>query len=402
MFISNNLFYKNLLPLGLQRKFTNQSQTKIGIYPDSFDPPTLGHIDAIEKASKLFRKVHVYIAMNPNKKAFFSLKDRVKMLELATKHTQNVYIHPDKGNFSNFAEANKASFLLQVIRNSSDCEIDEKMYKINKAIGGLETFSIFCPQHLNHISSSLVRTHLPFGNKVKPLISSPVAEWLIENGQLFMPVTPLNYANKRLKAAGILPYAQNKDGRIYVLLGRQSFYNHSSDGLWKGFGGVQEKKETLIETAVREAKEETRGVLGIDSPCYNIKALALDHIIATVHHQKKYVQFMVPVPWNPEVPKRFSKLKVSDPYQLEKTALCWVEFHNLYNTLAAIHKETLKTGLSPTKTNYCFTVRSQKGPLELDKDFVETLLINYRNPYDSIHQLACEQFPVLSSQASDE
>ncbi len=214
-------------------------------------------------------------------------------------------------------------------------------------------------------------------------------------------IISLTYDNAQLKAAGVVPYSKAKNGKVYVLLGRQALYPHASAGLWKGFGGRRDDGETLIFTALREAKEESRAVLGPENCCYNSENLSLDHAIVSEHYQSKYLQLMIPVPWDKDAPSRFESLANSDPYQMEKLAIEWVAFEDLYKVLKEANHASLESGCLPRQMNRTFKVSVDTNLLPLANDFVETLLANFRNEQDSVHLLAKNVMPIPFSLSTD-
>lgn len=210
-----------------------------------------------------------------------------------------------------------------------------------------------------------------------------------------------NYDNPKLKAAGVLPYALGPDGKVYVLLGRQCISTIPSSGLWKGFGGKRDPGEILVTTAFREAKEESRAVLGENNPIYDLNKIAFDQVITTEHYNFKYVQLMAPVVWDAEVEERFQGIFSADVHVMEKLAVRWVAFEELYKVLQEAHQASIDQKCIPSQINRILHVKSGDDYLPLARDFVETLSANYRNPNDSIHLLAKNKYPVSSSFSTD-
>jgi 8-oxo-dGTP pyrophosphatase MutT (NUDIX family) len=212
-----------------------------------------------------------------------------------------------------------------------------------------------------------------------------------------------DYDNLSLKAAGVLPYAYADDGKVYVLLGRQAISKIPSSGMWKGFGGKRDPGETLIRTALREAKEESRAVLGDNNPIYDLASFPFDQAIVTAHYHFKYLQVMAPVAWDPEVAQRFQQIYSASPYEMEKLEVRWVAFEELYAALVEAHQAALDQKCAfPSDMNRIIHVKVENDFLPLARDFVETLLANYRNPHDSIHLLARNQVVVPASFSDDQ
>lgn len=205
------------------------------------------------------------------------------------------------------------------------------------------------------------------------------------------------YDNPNLKAAGILPYTLADDGKVYVLLGRQAISSIPSSGMWKGFGGKRDPGETLFFTALREAKEESRAVLGEENPLYDPNEFPLDQVIVTEHYNFKYLQLMAPVKWDPDAPKRFQLIFSEDPHIMEKLEVRWVLFEELYKVLGEANQASIDQNCLPSQINRILHVKDGEDYLPLARDFVETLIINYRNDQDSIHLLNHNQMPIPAS-----
>jgi len=209
------------------------------------------------------------------------------------------------------------------------------------------------------------------------------------------------YDNSQLKAAGILPYALAEDGKVYVLLGRQTISTIPSSGMWKGFGGKRDPGEILFITALREAKEESRAIFGKEAALYNPELFPLSETLVTEHYNFKYLQLMSPVAWDPNIPEKFNYIYSTDPHVMEKLEVRWVAFEDLYQAIQEAHQASLEQKCLPSQINRIIHVKAGNDYLPLARDFVETLTANYRNPQDSIHLLSKNQMPVHSSFSND-
>ena len=103
---------------------------KKAIYAGSFDPVTLGHMDIIERAAKLFDVLVVAVLENPNKKSLFTVAERKHHLELATKHIENVEVASFQGLFVDFAKEIGADVAVRGLRNTLDFSAEYPMYLI--------------------------------------------------------------------------------------------------------------------------------------------------------------------------------------------------------------------------------------------------------------------------------
>lgn len=153
---------------------------KVGIYPGSFDPMTVGHLDIIERAAKLVDQLVVAVLINPNKRqGLLDHKSRKKALESATMHLENVEVVCFTGLLIDCAKAVGASVVVRGIRSGKDLDMELGMAQINKQLGeGLETIFLMTAPEYACISSSVVRELIAFGGNFKPYVPKSVYEQL--------------------------------------------------------------------------------------------------------------------------------------------------------------------------------------------------------------------------------
>jgi len=131
---------------------------KTAIFPGSFDPITNGHVDLVERSSKLFDKVIVAIGLNDQKKYLFTLEQRQKWLVKICQQFPNVTVSDYKGLTVNYAKEEKADFLVRGLRNASDFDYEKTISQLNNIVGaGLETVFFIAQPGMGHISSTIVR-----------------------------------------------------------------------------------------------------------------------------------------------------------------------------------------------------------------------------------------------------
>ena len=129
-----------------------------GIYPGSFDPVTNGHIDIIERASKLFDKLFVCVAINPNKKSYFSLDEKINMLKEATKKFENVEIVSTEGLVVKKAKELNAQAIVRGLRAVTDFEFEFQLAAANEYIDPtIEMVFLMSSTGKGFISSSTVK-----------------------------------------------------------------------------------------------------------------------------------------------------------------------------------------------------------------------------------------------------
>lgn len=149
------------------------------VYPGSFDPPTNGHLDLIQRGSKIFDELTVAILRNSEKEPLFSLSDRRKMLEAMTVDFPNVTIDTFDGLTVEYAMKIGASAVLRGIRAISDYEYELQMALMNRKLQpGLETVFMMPAEKYSYLSSRLVREIAQLGGSVDCLVPDIVAERL--------------------------------------------------------------------------------------------------------------------------------------------------------------------------------------------------------------------------------
>jgi pantetheine-phosphate adenylyltransferase len=144
--------------------------------PGSFDPPTNGHIDVIERTSRHFERVIVAVIANPSKQSLFSLEERKNMLGEALAHLNNVSIDSFDGLLVDFARRSDVSVVVKGLRAVSDFEYELQMAEMNAALApGLDTMFVTAKPAWAFLSSSLVKEVARFGGPVEGLVPEAVA-----------------------------------------------------------------------------------------------------------------------------------------------------------------------------------------------------------------------------------
>jgi pantetheine-phosphate adenylyltransferase len=148
----------------------------IAIYPGSFDPITLGHLDLIERGARLFTRVIVAVLRNPNKIPLFTVNQRLEQIRLSTQHLPNVEVDSFDGLTVNYAKMRGAQVLLRGLRAISDFEVELQMAHINKTLSThVETVFLATSNEYSFLSSSVVREIARFGGSVDHLVPPHVA-----------------------------------------------------------------------------------------------------------------------------------------------------------------------------------------------------------------------------------
>jgi len=147
------------------------------IYPGSFDPPTNGHLDLIERGSKIFDELIVAILRNPDKDPLFNVSERVAMLEALTSQYGNVRVDTFDGLTVDYADRVGASSVLRGIRALSDYEYELQMALMNRKLRPeLETVFMMPAEKYSYLSSRLVREVAKLGGSVKGLVPELVEQ----------------------------------------------------------------------------------------------------------------------------------------------------------------------------------------------------------------------------------
>jgi pantetheine-phosphate adenylyltransferase len=150
---------------------------KKALFPGTFDPPTKGHEDIINRSLNVCDKLFIGIAINPSRiQTVFSIDERIKMLKIITQHDERIEIVAFNDLVVDFAKKNNIDFLIRGLRAFSDFEYEFRMALANRHIGGLETYFLMADETLTHISSSLVRELTLFNRLPKGFIPDSIEE----------------------------------------------------------------------------------------------------------------------------------------------------------------------------------------------------------------------------------
>ncbi|HQT97627.1 MAG TPA: pantetheine-phosphate adenylyltransferase [Thermodesulfobacteriota bacterium] len=151
----------------------------VAIYPGSFDPPTNGHLDIIERSSRVFSRVTVAVAVNLRKNAFFTPAERVRMLKRLTSTMGNVEVTSFRGLLVDFARAREAHILVRGIRAISDFEYEYQMAHMNRKLDQeIDTVIMMTGERHSAISSNIVKEIAQFGGRIDDLVPPLVRDIL--------------------------------------------------------------------------------------------------------------------------------------------------------------------------------------------------------------------------------
>ena len=158
---------------------TTSQPNRIAIYPGSFDPLTNGHVDIIERGSRIFDSIIVAILGNLEKTPLFSEGERVAILRDVFKGRPNVQIETFSGLLVDYAQQKKASVIVRGLRAVSDFEYEFQMALMNRHLApGIETVFMMPAEQYTYISSRLIKEVFTLGGEVTGLVPPIVEEKL--------------------------------------------------------------------------------------------------------------------------------------------------------------------------------------------------------------------------------
>lgn len=151
------------------------------IYAGSFDPVTLGHLDIIKRASKLFDSLIVAVLYNPNKKCLFTVEERKKHLEIVTSNIKNIKVTSFQGLLADFTKEIQAEVIVRGIRNTTDLVYEQQMAIINKRLNkSIETVFLTANDEHMSLSSSAVKEVAIFGGNIDFMVPTEIKRYIEE------------------------------------------------------------------------------------------------------------------------------------------------------------------------------------------------------------------------------
>ena len=149
---------------------------KLAIYPGSFDPPTLGHLDLVERGLTLFDRIVVAVATNSAKKALFSPQERLEMLAESLKGVDRVEVDSFDGLLVDYARRRNAAAILRGLRATSDFEYEFQMALVNRHLNDrVQSVFMMTDFRWHYISSTIVKEAASYGADVSAMVPDVVA-----------------------------------------------------------------------------------------------------------------------------------------------------------------------------------------------------------------------------------
>jgi pantetheine-phosphate adenylyltransferase len=153
---------------------------KIAIYPGTFDPPTLGHLDLIQRGGKIVDHLIVGIGINSTKKPLFNTEERIDLLKNITSHLDNVEIQSFSGLLMDYASSQGATIIIRGLRAISDFEFELQLAMINRRLNKtIDTIFLMPDERYSYLNSTIVKEVARLKGDISSFVSPVVAEKLI-------------------------------------------------------------------------------------------------------------------------------------------------------------------------------------------------------------------------------
>ncbi|MDR1964830.1 MAG: pantetheine-phosphate adenylyltransferase, partial [Planctomycetaceae bacterium] len=153
------------------------------IYPGSFDPFTLGHLDIVQRASRLFEHLVVGVGVNLEKRPLFSAEERVELIRLSTPHLNNIEVITYQGLTVKFVQQSGAKIMIRGVRPITDIPAELTMMMANRRLApDIETLFMIADGELAHVSSSLIKEIAPIADEAtfSNFLPKPIVQKVLE------------------------------------------------------------------------------------------------------------------------------------------------------------------------------------------------------------------------------
>lgn len=150
---------------------------RLAIYPGTFDPPTLGHMDVVERASHLFDNLIVAVGVNSAKSPLLGQEERLEAIRQSVSHLKNVKVDSFSGLLVEYARSQGAKSIVRGLRATADFEYEFQMAMINRRLADdVDSVFLMTKWEYSYLSSSIVREVALLGGDYRPLVPPAVAE----------------------------------------------------------------------------------------------------------------------------------------------------------------------------------------------------------------------------------
>ena len=148
---------------------------KIAVFPGSFDPITVGHVDMVKRALPLFDEIVVAVGVNSTKKTLFTLEQRLEWIRQVFAAYPSVRVDYFQNLTAHYCQRIGARFLLRGLRNGSDFDYEKTISQLNHIVGGgIETVFLIAQPEFSHISSTIVREIMVGGGDATPFLPAEI------------------------------------------------------------------------------------------------------------------------------------------------------------------------------------------------------------------------------------
>lgn len=156
---------------------------KTAIYPGTFDPITMGHVDVVQRGLKLFDKVIIAVADSPKKSPMFDVQTRLNMVNATFSHEKRIQTLSFDGLLVNLAQTHHASAILRGLRAASDFEYEFQLAAMNRKLDAeIESVFVMAREEYTFVSSSFIREISTMGGDVHALVPEAVRPYLPQKG----------------------------------------------------------------------------------------------------------------------------------------------------------------------------------------------------------------------------
>jgi pantetheine-phosphate adenylyltransferase len=146
------------------------------VFPGSFDPITLGHIDIIKRALPLFDELTIAIGVNVDKRYMFDVETRMQMIRNVFKNESKIKVDNYTGLTVDYCHQKNMKFILRGLRNPADFEFEKAIAQTNRILGDVETIFLLTGPETSYISSSIVRDIYRNGGDISTLVPAEIIE----------------------------------------------------------------------------------------------------------------------------------------------------------------------------------------------------------------------------------
>lgn len=149
------------------------------VYAGSFDPFTLGHMQIVDEAAKIFDEVVIAVAQNANKKNWISAEDRCWLINrLYARSRSSVTAYVCDSLLVDFMDENECEYCVRGIRNTTDMAVEHNLADINFELGNKKTIFLLAPPEVRNVSSSLVRELYSHKKDISRLVPESIYDWI--------------------------------------------------------------------------------------------------------------------------------------------------------------------------------------------------------------------------------